>query len=127
MNRTDFFNEILPTGFKLKTELAPAGEDKRRVYDNKPKDVTFIKRVAREKVRLDGAPILYFPIDPTSANTSNSLGLDNVLKDHTDLVLGAPISMVATWTPQEYQLDLSKWGVIMPQGSDQQLFIMLMN
>jgi hypothetical protein len=31
--------------------------------------------------------------------------------------------MMATWTPQEYQMDLSKWGVIMPSGSDQQLFI----
>ena len=30
--------------------------------------------------------------------------------------------MIATWTPQEYQMDLSKWGVMMPLGSDQQLF-----
>lgn len=123
MTRADFFNEILPTNFKLDNELVAAGEDKRRVYNNKEKDVKFIKRVAREKVRLDGAPILYFPINPNSLNKTTTLDFDNSLKDHTDLELGPGIKMTATWTPQEYQLDLSKWGVIMPQGSDQQLFI----
>lgn len=123
MNRMDFFNEILPTGFKLDKTVIPAGSDSLKVYNNKPKDVQFIKKIAREKVRLNGAPILYFPIDPNSLNSATSLDFDNTLKDHTDLTLGAPINMVATWTPQEYQIDLSKWGVMMPSGSDQQLFI----
>jgi hypothetical protein len=123
MNRADFFNEILPTGFKLDKTIVAAGPDSLKVYDNKPKDVQFIKNIAREKTRLNGAPILYFPIDPNSINSTTMLDFDNTLKDHTDLVLGKPLAMIATWTPQEYQLDLSKWGVMMPSGSDQQLFI----
>ena len=123
MNRADFFNEILPTGFKLDTELNEAGPQSRKVYANKPKDVRFIKQIAREKVRLDGAPILYFPIKPESNDSTTKLDFDNSLKDHTHLELGSPKQMMATWTPQEYQMDLSKWGVIMPSGSDQQLFI----
>lgn len=121
MNRTDFFNEILPSAYQNTTK--ESGPDSRRVYANKPKDVKFIKRVAREKIRLDGAPIHYFPIDVTSKNASLGFSTDNILQDHTDLILGKPISMNATWTPQEYQMDLSKWGVIMPSGSDQQIFI----
>lgn len=123
MNRTDFFNEILPTNFKIATELNEAGPDSRKVYSNKPKDVTFIKKIAREKVRLDGAPILYYPIKPESNDVSLQLDFDNSLKDHTHLELGQPKKMMATWTPQEYQMDLSKFGLIMPNGSDQQLFI----
>jgi len=123
MNRTDFLNEIMPTGFKLDSELVESGPNSRKVYNNKPKDVTFIKRVAREKVKLDGAPILYFPIKPESNDSTLKLDFDNSLKDHTHLELGPPREMMATWTPQEYQMDLSKWGVIMPNGSDQQLFI----
>lgn len=123
MNRTDFFNEILPTGFKIGTELEESGPNSMHVYNNKQKDVKFIKRIAREKVALNGAPILYFPIKPESNDSSMHLDFDNSLKDHTHLELGPPKQMMATWTPQEYQMDLSKWGVIMPQGSDQQLFI----
>ena len=122
MNRTDFFNEILPTSYQQSINSKESGPDSRRVYNNKPKDIQFIKRISREKIRLDGAPILYFPIDSTSIN-NQTLTSDNVLKDHTSLTLNKPIPMMATWTPQEYQLDLSKWGVIMPNGSDQQLFI----
>ena len=116
-------NLYLPTGFKLDKTIVAAGPDSLKVYDNKPKDVQFIKNIAREKTRLNGAPILYFPIDPNSINSTTMLDFDNTLKDHTDLVLGKPLAMIATWTPQEYQLDLSKWGVMMPSGSDQQLFI----
>ena len=123
MNRADFFNEILPMGFKLDSELNESGPNSRKVYNNKPKDVQFIKNIAREKVKLDGAPILYFPIKPESNDSSLQLDFDNSLKDHTQLELGPPREMMATWTPQEYQMDLSKWGVIMPSGSDQQLFI----
>lgn len=122
MTRTDFFNELIPSSFKIESTHVESGPDSYRVYNNKPKDVQFIKNIAREKVRLNGAPILYFPIKPES-NKVNELTFDNSLKDHTHLELGAPLNMVATWTPQEYQLDLSKWGVIMPGGSDQQLFI----
>lgn len=122
MNRTDFLNEIMPASFTVKGTVEEAGPDSRRVYGNKPKDVTFLKRVTREKVALDGAPIKYFPINPDSNNV-NELQFDNSLKDHTHLELGAPIDMMATWTPQEYQMDLSKWGIMMPGGSDQQLFI----
>ncbi len=121
MTRSDFFNEILPQSFQHNNK--ESGPDSRRVYDNKPKDVKFIKRIAREKIRLDGAPIQYFPIDITTNNSTMGLSEDNILKDHTNLTLCAPISMNATWTPQEYQMDLSKWGVIMPSGSDQQIFI----
>lgn len=127
MNRTDFFNEILPTSFSLDNNTVASGPDTLKVYDGKSniklKDIAFIKRIAREKVKLNGAPIKYFPIDPSSSDTNTSLDFDNTLKDHTHLELGAPIDMIATWTPQEYQLDLSKWGVMMPAGSDQQLFI----
>lgn len=124
MNRTDFLNEIMPAQFTIKGSVEEAGPDSRRVYNNKPKDVEFLKRVTREKVALDGAPIIYFPIKKESNDALNqSLDFDNSLKDHTHLELGAPIPMVATWTPQEYQMDLSKWGVMMPSGSDQQLFI----
>jgi hypothetical protein len=127
MNRTDFFNEILPTSFTLESNAVASGPDSLKVYDktsnNKLKDVKFIKRIAREKVALNGAPIQYFPIDPESLDSNSRLDFDNSLKDHTDLELGPPIAMIATWTPQEYQMDLSKWGVIMPAGSDQQLFI----
>lgn len=120
MNRSSFFNEILPSIFST-PDLIPAGDNSLVVYDNKIKDVNFIKKIAREKIKLHGAPILYFPILTNSLDTQ--FGMDNILKEQTDLVLGAPIDMVATWTPQEYQLDLSKFGVIMPSGSDQQLFI----
>ena len=124
MNRTAFLNEIMPAGFGSSTKAA--GMDALKVYkgtsNNKLKDVAFIKRTAREKVRLNGAPIRYFPIDLTASKTTKAL-TDNALKDHTDLILGAPIAMMATWTPQEYVLDLSKWGVMMPAGTDQQLFI----
>lgn len=122
MNRTDFLNEIMPAKFTVKGTVEESGPDSRRVYGNKPKDVTFLKRVTREKVALDGAPIKYFPIKPES-NEVNELSFDNSLKDHTHLELGPPIDMMATWTPQEYQMDLSKWGIMMPGGSDQQLFI----
>ncbi len=124
MNRTSFLNEIMPGGFGPNTNAA--GANSLRVYNgasnNKLKDVAFIKRTAREKVRLNGAPIKYFPIDLTASKNTKAV-LDNALKDHTDLVLGAPVAMMATWTPQEYVLDLSKWGVMMPAGTDQQLFI----
>jgi len=123
MNRTDFLNEIMPTAFTIKGTVVESGPGSRRVYNNKPKDVEFIKKVAREKIALDGAPIKYFPINPDSNDSSIQMDFDNVLKDHTHLELGAPIDMMATWTPQEYQMDLSKWGVMMPAGSDQQLFI----
>jgi hypothetical protein len=113
----------MPASFKIEAELNEAGPQSRKVYANKPKDVKFIKQVAREKVRLDGAPILYFPIKLESNDSSMQLDFDNSLKDHTHLELGPPKQMMATWTPQEYQMDLSKWGVIMPSGSDQQLFI----
>ena len=124
MNRTAFLNEILPTGFGLHTTAA--GADSLKVYrgtiNNKLKDVALIKRVAREKVKLTGAPIKYFPIDLNSAKTKAALA-DNALGDQTNVELGPPIGMMATWTPMEYQLDLSKWGVMMPTGTDQQLFI----
>lgn len=124
MNRTAFLNEIMPAGFGPNTQAG--GANSLRVYkgntNNKLKDVAFIKRTAREKVRLNGAPIRYFPIDVTATKNSAAV-LDNALKDHTDVVLGAPVAMMATWTPQEYVLDLSKWGVMMPTGTDQQLFI----
>ncbi len=124
MNRTDFLNEIMPPAFLPENSVNESGPGSRKVYKNKPKDVLFIKRIAREKISLDGAPILYFPINPESNNSSlQSLDFDNSLKDHTHLELGAPIEMMATWTPQEYQMDLSKWGIIMPSGSDQQLYI----
>ena len=123
MNRTDFFNEIMPAAFTIKGTVTESGPDTRRVYNNKPKDVDFIKRVTREKIALDGAPILYFPINPDSNDSSMQMDFDNVMKDHTHLELGAPLNMMATWTPQEYQMDLSKWGVMLPAGSDQQLFI----
>jgi len=123
MTRTDFLNEILPTSYTIKGSLSESGPNSRKVYNNKPKDVSFIKRIAREKIHLDGAPILYFPIDPTSNDLLQSLDFDNSLKDHTHLTLGKPLEMVATWTPQEYQNDLSKWGVMMPAGSDHQLYI----
>jgi len=123
VDRIGFLNEILPSNFKITTELNASGPQSRKVYANKPKDVAFIKRIAREKIRLDGAPILYYGIKPESNDTTNQLKFDNTLKDHTHLELAAPKPMMATWTPQEYQLDLSKWGVIMPTGSDQQLFI----
>jgi len=126
MNRTDFLNEILPTSFSISDITVESGPDTLRVYNKKEniklKDVKFIKRIAREKVRLNGAPVKYFPIDPESINANNSLDYENTLKDHTDLELGPPIDMIATWTPQEYQIDLSKWGVMMPAGSDHQLF-----
>ncbi len=122
MNRTDFFNELLPVNFKLTTTIKESGPDSLRVYNNKQKDVLFIKKIAREKVRLHGSPILYFPIKKES-NKNVSIEFDNILGDQTHLELDAPREMVATWTPQEYQMDLSKWGVIMPSGSDQQLFI----
>ena len=35
MNRADFFNEILPTGFKLDKTIVAAGPDSLKVYDNK--------------------------------------------------------------------------------------------
>jgi len=123
MTRTDFLNEIMPATFTIKGTITESGPDSRRVYDNKPKDVDFIKRITREKIALDGASILYFPINPDSNNPSMKLDFDNTLKDHTHLELGPPIDMMATWTPQEYQADLSKWGIMMPAGSDQQLFI----
>lgn len=127
MNRTDFFNEIMPTSFSLSENASESGPDTLKVYDGKEniklKDIKFIKRIAREKIKLNGAPIKYFPIDPESNDSSSVMEFDNVLKDHTDLTLGPPIDMMATWTPQEYQIDLSKWGVMMPAGSDQQLFI----
>ncbi len=123
MNRTDFLNEIMPAKFTVKGTVEESGPDSRRVYGNKPKDVTFLKRVTREKIALDGAPIIYFPIKPESNDSSMALEFENSLKDHTHLELGAPIDMMATWTPQEYQMDLSKWGIMMPGGSDQQLFI----
>ena len=123
MTRNDFLNEILPQTFTIKGTVEEAGPDSRRVYGNKPKDVAFIKRVTREKIALDGAPIEYYPIIPESNDSSLALNFDNTLKDHTHLELGAPIDMMATWTPQEYQMDLSKWGIMMPGGSDQQLFI----
>ena len=124
MDRTSFFNEIMPTSFSLTNKAA--GTDSLKVYDGKnnkkTKDIIFIKSIAREKVELNGAPIKYFPIDVAQTKSKLSTS-DNVLGDHTDVILGPPISMVATWTPQEYQLDLSKWGVMMPTGTDQQLFI----
>ena len=124
MNRTAFLNEIMPVGFGQNTTAG--GANSLRVYagtsNNKLKDVAYIKRTAREKVRLNGAPIKYFPID-VAATKSSSATLDNALKDQTDVVLGAPVAMMATWTPMEYVLDLSKWGVMMPTGTDQQLFI----
>lgn len=124
MNRTSFLTEIMPAGFGPNTNAA--GSNSLRVYagtaNNKLKDVAYIKRTAREKVRLNGAPIKYFPID-VNASKNTSAMLDNALKDHTNLILGAPIPMMATWTPTEYVLDLSKWGVMMPTGTDQQLFI----
>lgn len=123
MTRTDFLNEIMPSAFTVKGTVKESGPDTRRVYNNKPKDIEFIKKIAREKIRLDGAPILYFPIKPESNNSYNQYDLDNSLKDHTHLELGEPIEMIATWTPQEYQMDLSKWGVMMPAGTDQQLYI----
>jgi hypothetical protein len=122
MNRTDFLNEIMPATYTIKGTVEESGPDSRRVYGNKPKDVKFLKRVTREKIALDGAPIIYFPIKPES-NEVQEMGFDNTLKDHTHLELGKPIGMMATWTPQEYQMDLSKWGIMMPGGSDQQLFI----
>jgi len=127
MDRTDFLNELLPAGFKLNATVVESGPDSLRVYDGKQNkkltDIKFIKSVAREKIRLNGSQIKYFPINPTSLDSSLSLEFDNALKDHTDLEIGAPIEMIATWTPQEYQIDLTKWGVSMPSGSDQQLFI----
>lgn len=124
MNRTAFLNEILPTGFGLNTHAS--GADSLKVYrgasNNKLKDIALIKRVAREKVKLTGAPIKYFPIDLSSSKTKAALS-DNALGDQTGVELGPPIGMMATWTPQEYQLDLSKWGVMMPTGTDQQMFI----
>jgi len=123
MNRTEFLNEIMPTAFTIKGTVTESGPDTRRVYNNKPKDINFIKKITREKIALDGAPILYFPIDPDSNDADMKMDFDNVLKDHTHLELGAPLKMMATWTPQEYQVDLSKWGVMLPAGSDQQLFI----
>lgn len=124
MNRTSFFNELMPAGFGVKTTVS--GIDSLKVYNgtlnNKLKDVDLIKKVAREKVKLNGAPIKYFPIDVTASK--NNVGVfEDVLNDQTGVVLGPPIGMMATWTPQEYQLDLTKWGVIMPAGTDQQLFI----
>lgn len=125
MNRSSFFNEILPSNFTVDNTVE-SGPDTLRVYAGrnnvKLKDVGFIKRIAREKVRLNGAPVKYFPINPDSNNTSTHYDFDNTLKDHEHLELGPPIDMIATWTPQEYQMDLSKWGVMMPAGSDQQLF-----
>lgn len=123
MNRTDFLNEIMPAKFTVKGTVEESGPDSRRVYGNKPKDVAFLKRVTREKIALDGAPIIYFPIKSESNDSSMAMDFENSLKDHTHLELGPPIDMMATWTPQEYQMDLSKWGIMMPGGSDQQLFI----
>lgn len=127
MNRDNFFNEILPSEFKLTQVLVESGPDSLKVYDGnkneKNKDIKFIKRVAREKLKLNGAPIKYFPIDVESLDRNKRLDFDNILGDHTEVELGAPIAMIATWTPQEYQMDLSKWGVIMPLGSDQQIYI----
>jgi hypothetical protein len=126
MLRTDFINEIMPLQFKVQQTTVADGPDSLRVYkgttNQKWKDINFIKGVAREKVEKNGAPVLYFPINPDSNNPSLQMTFDNTLKDHTHLELGPPISMIATWTPLEYQLDLSKWGVMMPMGSDQQLF-----
>lgn len=126
MDRSSFYNEILPTSFSLNADTVESGPDTLRVYagkDNgKLKDVKYIKRVAREKVRLNGAPVKYFPINTDSLDSHTLLQSDNTFKDHSSLELGPPIDMIATWTPQEYQMDLSKWGVMMPAGTDQQLF-----
>lgn len=128
MDRTSYFNEILPVGFALTQNAKESGPDTLKVYDGKEnvklKDITYIKRIAREKMRLNGAPIKYFPIDVDAVpDSTTNFDHDNILGDHTDLTLGPPIDMIATWTPQEYQIDLSKWGVIMPTGSDQQIFL----
>jgi hypothetical protein len=124
MTRNEFYNQIIPNLFVDDKKLAPSGEDKIKVYENKEKDVGFIKKVTREKVRLNGSPILYFPIDIEDYEfQNNSLTGNDVLKDYENLKLKNPIDMIATWTPQEYQLDLSKWGVILPNGSDLQLYI----
>ena len=122
MTRSDYLAEILPEQYSF-SKIEPAGPKSRNIYNNKKKDIQFIKRVTREKVNLDGAPILYFPINPESNNSSLALEFDNDLKDHTHLELGEPIEMKGTWTPQEYQMDLSKWGIMMPGGSDNQIFI----
>jgi len=127
MNRNAFFDEIMPSEFKLTQTLNESGPDSLKVHDGtknaKLKDIKFIKRIAREKMRLNGAPIKYFPIDVDSIDRDKRLDYDNILGDHTEVELLAPIAMIATWTPQEYQMDLSKWGVIMPLGSDQQIYI----
>ena len=119
MTRTEFYNTILPSSI---TNLAVDNSNKRKIYNNSDKDIKYIKNLTREKVELDGAPILYFPIIKES-NDVKSIDFDNTFQDHTHLKLGKPIEMMASWTPQEYQLDLSKWGVIMPSGSDQQLYL----
>jgi hypothetical protein len=126
MNRESFLNEILPTGFSITHSIKESGPDSLKVYAGKNnaklKDIKLIKRIAREKVRLNGAPLKYFPIDPNSKNP-NTVFDDNILKDTNSIVLGEPIDMIGTWTPQEYQMDMSKWGVMMPMGSDQQIFL----
>jgi len=123
MNGTDFFNELTENINIYK--YIDDRENKRKIYNNKEKDVKFIKKILREKVNLDGSVIYYFPIKKESAEDAklNDLDFDNILGDHTHLEIDRPIRMMATWTPQEYKLDLSKWGVIMPEGSDQQLYI----
>jgi len=122
MTRDEFFGELIPNYVNDDEVYSPTGKDGRKIYKNKEKDIKFIKKITREKIMLDGAPILYFPIDVNDYNMT-SMRDDNILKDQTDLKLGKPINMMATWTPQEYQLDLSKWGIMMPSGSDQQLYI----
>ena len=96
MDRTAFFNELIPSKFTVKTEeLSESGPQSRKVYNNKPKDIKFIKRVTREKVNLDGSPIKYYAID-TDSDNNVSMGFDNSLKDHSHLVLEAPIDMIVS-------------------------------
>jgi hypothetical protein len=122
MTREEFFNQLIPKKFVKDNKTY--GEKKLKVYDNKEKDVEFIKKITREKVNLNGAPILYYPIDVEDYEMQkNGFDDENILKDYENLKLKEPIEMMATWTPQEYQIDLSKWGVILPNGSDLQLYI----
>jgi len=118
MTRNDFYAEILPSTI-LKSTLSTEDKSAMVLYKNKDKDISFIKKVAREKVIKDGAPIKYYRL----REKEEQIFSENILKDQHDLTFYKPISFNAVWTPQEFQMDLGKWGIMMPDGSDQQLYL----
>lgn len=122
MDRNSYLNQLVPFS-NPSGHSQPLATLNRGIYNNRPKDLKLIRNMLKEKVHLHGSSIMYYAIDTTNITTNAQGAFDLDTMGEGDFDFLYPKMIYALWNPVEYKIDLSKFGVIMPEGSDLQVYL----